>query len=60
MDARTQVDIMHQALFRVQREHEKSKWDRVAQGMAALGASRRFTGASCEKRFLKTREGVDV
>lgn len=42
---------MHQAIFKVELEYERTKWDSVAEMMVGLGASRRFTGAACEKKF---------
>lgn len=42
---------MHQAIFQVDREYERTRWDCVAQRMAELGSSRKFTGAACEKKF---------
>lgn len=46
-----QVDFMHQAIFQVEIEYERAKWDNIAERMLRLGASRRFTGAACEKKF---------
>lgn len=42
---------MHQAIFQVELEYERAKWDNIAERMLRLGASRRFTGAACEKKF---------
>lgn len=49
---------MHQAIFEVEKEHERTKWDNVAERMVKLGASRKFTGASCEKKFRAKAESV--
>lgn len=46
-----QVDFMHQAIFQVELEYERAKWDNIAERMLRLGASRKFTGAACEKKF---------
>lgn len=46
---------MHEAVFQVQREYDKSRWECIAERMAQMGASRRFTGAACEKRFFRMK-----
>lgn len=47
---------MHQAIFQVEQEYEKTKWDNVAEKMVELGSSRKFTGAACEKKFRAKTE----
>lgn len=42
---------MHQAIFEAEKEFERTKWDKVAERMVGLGASRKFQGAACEKKF---------
>lgn len=57
MRCEEQVDCMHQAIFQVQREYERTRWESVAQRMEELGASRKFTGAACEKKFRAKAKG---
>lgn len=47
---------MHQAIFQVDQEYERTRWDNVAERMVKLGASRKFTGAACEKKFRAKAE----
>lgn len=42
---------MRQAIFEAEKEFERTKWDKVAERMVGLGASRKFQGAACEKKF---------
>lgn len=46
---------MYQAIFQVELEYKRAKWDNIAERMLRLGASRKFTGAACEKKFVKVK-----